>query len=786
MSKSNQYVEPIDSSDEASLGDILYKFLPFWPLFVILIIIGLSGAWVYLRYKQPIYQTTATILIKDDQKSGKIDPLEAFDMFGGKKSVENEVEILKSKTLMQEVVKNLHLYAPVEAKGRVSTVNAYLSFPVIVDVKAPDSIKNVLNIPISYNKNNQLVTLGKNQYPLNQFLPTPFGNLKFIQNQNYRSVLIKENNEVEDIHYVFSLQSVQKAANGLLTQLTVSPSSKLSSVINIGIQGEVPKRNEDIINELLKVYNQAAILDKNILAANTLKFVENRLDFVENDLDSVEGSLQRFKANNKIVDISSQGQIFLETVAANDQKISDINIQLAMLDQVQNYVNSEGGIGGIVPSTLGVSDPALTSLLKNLGDLELKYEQIKKIVPENNPAVVSIVDGIGKLKPGIQENINSQRKNLLAARNNLNSTNNRFSSMLKNIPEKERELLGISRQQSIKNNIYTFLLQKREETALSFASAVADSRIIDKAQTSSAPDSPNRNKVYLTSIILALFLGIGFVVLKDLLTRTVQSKSDVEKSTDVPFLGEIVFDRSKAAIVIGEGKRTFIAEQFRQMRTALSYLGIDETHKRILITSSISGEGKSFIAINIGISLSLTGKKVALLEMDLRKPKISEEFNISRMHGITNYLVGKQTAKEITKETGFANLFLLPSGPIPPNPSELISNGRLEELLNELETKFDFIIIDTAPTNPVTDAFLVSPLADVTLYVVRHDYTPKIFLPKLQVFKDENRLKNMGLVYNGVRGKGISKYGYGNEYGYGYGYTEEDSTNKWWNIFKRK
>lgn len=777
---SNPIPESSDT-EEVSLDEIFDKYTPYWPWFILLIALALSAAWFYLKYKNPIYQTTASILVKDEKKGvGAMDPLEAFDLFGGKKSVENEVEILQSKTLMQEVVQNLNLYAPVKISGRVRTANGYVASPITIQVKNLESIKYIKDVSFDYEQSKNLVLIEKSEYPLDVWNSTPYGILMFTQNHNYKG---KYNVKEDDLKYFFSLNNIKTTANSILKQLTVSQSGKLSTVINISLNGEIPEMNEGVINELLKVYNEAAILDKNILAANTLKFVDDRLKYVVHELDSVEGSLQNFRSSNKLTDVGAQGQIFLQTVAQNDKQISDINMQLAILDQVSNYVKNNNSIGGIVPSTLGVSDPTLTNLLQQLNELELRYEQSKKIVPENNPSVVSLVDGIAKLKPLIEVNISNQRKNLLAAQTQLISTNSNYSSILSTIPQKERELLSISRQQSIKNNIYTFLLQKREETALSFASAVADTRIIDLPETLNIPVSPKNKLIYLGAFLGAFALGIGVIYLKDLLTRTVQSKSELEKNTNVPILGEVGFDNSKNPIVIAEGKRSFIAEQFRQMRTSLGYLGIDETHKRIMITSSISGEGKSFIAINLGISLSLMDKKVAILELDLRKPKLSEVFQISRAVGLTNYLVGKKTLSEIMKPTGLENLILLPSGPIPPNPSELISNGKLEVLLSELEQQFDYILIDTAPTNPVTDAFLISPMADVSVYVVRHDYTPKMFLPKLEQFKENGRLKNVAVVYNGVRGKGIGKYGYG--YGYGYGYTEEVEQKNWWNrIFK--
>jgi capsular exopolysaccharide synthesis family protein len=784
--KNNYKNREFEESEEVSVGDLFYNFFLYWPVFLLLLILSLTGAWAYLRYKMPVYQTTATLLIKDDKKTANTDDLmDAFDMFGSKKNVENEVEVLQSKTLMQEVVRNLHLYAPTFIEGRVRIQSAYVLSPIVIEAKNPDSLKTVNKVPFNYNSRLLTVNIADRDYPLNQWVATDYGILKFLKNKYYKPVKVLDN---EAGSFYFSLSPVKNAANNILNEIKVIPSSKESTVIDLSIEGEVPQRGEDILNQLLIVYNHAAILDKNVLAANTLKFINERLGYVESDLDSVEGSLQKFKAENRITDISTQGQIYLQTVATNDQKISDLNVQLAILDQVEKYVNSKGDLGGIVPSTLSGADPVLIDLLQKLSDLELQYTQTKKIVPENNPAVIAIKDGIDKLKPQILENIKSQRKNLLAGRENMNATNDQYSSMLKTIPKKERELLGISRQQAIKNNIYTYLLQKREETALSFASAVADSRIIDHAISNDAPVSPKKNLVYLGAILAALVLGVAIIYIKDIFTRTVQDRGDIEKHTDMPILGDVVYDRSKSPIIIAEGKRSFIAEEFRQLRTSLSYMGVNAAHKKIMITSSITGEGKSFIAVNLGISLSLMDKKVALLELDLRKPKLSEQFNIPRQEGLSTYLIGKTTMEETVKSTGIANLFLVPSGPIPPNPSELIANGRLLELLEYLDTHFDYILIDTAPVTPVTDAFILSAYCDVTLFVVRYSYTPKIFLNKLEEKLKTNSLKNPAIVFNGIKGKGISKYGYGYGYGYGkgYGYTDDESNLMWWQrILKR-
>ncbi|MFT3949334.1 MAG: polysaccharide biosynthesis tyrosine autokinase [Agriterribacter sp.] len=341
------------------------------------------------------------------------------------------------------------------------------------------------------------------------------------------------------------------------------------------------------------------------------------------------------------------------------------------------------------------------------------------------------------------------------------------------MPSKERELLDISRQQSIKNSIYTFLLQKKEETALSYFSTVADSRVIDVAETGGSPVSPNKTMIFLGALGVALLLVIAFVEIREMLNRNVMFRSEIEKYTRVPILGEITFDQSDKALVISEGKRSFIAEQFRQLRTSLGYLGINSRKKKIMLTSSISGEGKSFITANLGVSLALMGKKVVIIELDLRKPKLSDAFNMPRTRGISNYFIGDMDAEEIIKSTETANLFIIPSGPIPPNPSELIMNGKMQELLDYLEAHFDYVIVDTAPVNPVTDAFIISPMCDATLFVIRHGYTPRIYLQKLDEQNRIRELKNMAIVFNGVKNRGYGNYGYG--YGYGYGYTDDSN-----------
>ena len=760
-------------------SELLFRYLPYWPLFLILLAGFLFGAWFYLRYASPIYETSATILVKDEKKGvDDANLMEQLDLFGSKKLVENEIEILKSRMLMHEVVNNLALYAPVTYKAPIKSKPAYVYSPITIEVKNPDALIPEKKVFFTYDSAKKEVVIGAKHYPMNQWVRDSLNDVRFIANPNYMA-------PEEERPLFYTLVNPRKITDELINGLKITQATKLSAVIDLKLKDPTPKRAEDILNGLIGVYNKAAINDKNSLASNTLKFINQRLALVVTELDSVEQGIQRYKTNEGIVDISAQGQLYLDNVGANDQKLSEINVQLAVMDQVEKYVSSKNDQPGLVPSTFGVADPTLTQLLGKLYDLEVQYEGLRRTTAENNPIAISLHNEIDKIKPNILENIHSLRRNLEAGKDNLSGTSSRYASILQRLPQKERGLVQISRQQTIKNGIYSFLLQKREETALSYNSAVADTRIVDTAETGVDPVSPKTSLIYAIALLAALGMGAGLVAIREVFNQNIIFRSEIEQYTTVPVIGEIAQDATTrdTPFVIEEGRRTYIAEQFRQLRTSLAYIGINNRKKKILITSTIGGEGKSFVSANLAVSLALTNKKVVLLELDLRKPKLSHLFNVSREVGLTNYFIGNKDADHIIKSTEVnKNLFIIPSGAIPPNPSELIMNGRLEELLKYLDTIFDYIIIDTAPVSPVTDAYLISPMCDATLYLVRHGVTPKMYIKKLDENSTLHALKNMAIIFNGVKNRGLGTYAYG--YGYGnsdrnsYGYAEDGKPKK--------
>lgn len=759
----NKLTQPEDKVDLVAL--IRYRYLAYWPLFLLAAVIAVGGAMVYLRYATPVYKIGGTLLVKDESKdlgeSGSI--MQEMDLFGSKKNIENEIQILTSRTLAREVIRNLNLFGNVYEEGKIRNIEAYDYSPVKLEFLEPWKINNPVpdKVPLQLVPVQNKVMLNNKLYALNDTVVTQWGKMVMRATPEGR-------NDVK--LYQVRIANEKQMTQELMAKLKVTPISKMATVINLEYTDVVPKRGEDIVNELMKVYTAASIKDKNKLAASTMEFVNKRLDIVAKELSTVEGKVEQFRTREGIVDIGEQSKIFLESVQENDSKISESSMQLSVLDAIERHVSGKTGGESIVPATLGLSDPVLMELLSKLYQTEMEIEGLRKTTGENSPRLLALNRQVEKLTPSILENIHSLRENFTAGREKLLADNSRYMGILRTVPGKERALVEVSREREIKNSIYTFLLQKREETALAYSAAVSDNRIVDLAESAPGPFSPRRMMVLMVALAGGIIVVAAYITIKDMLNREITSRSDIEKATGAPIVAEILYDDSNDAVVIADGRRSLVAEQFRTLRTSLSYIGLNGDNKTLLVTSSISGEGKSFISVNLAVSLSLIRKKVVLLEFDLRKPMISKMLNVSREPGITNYLVGRNSISDLLRPMpGNENLYILPAGVIPPNPTELILNGRLEELLRHLKTMFDYVIIDTAPVGPVSDARLLAPFADATLYVMRHQVTPRLYLKKIDEIYKNKELGKLNLVFNGVKLNSVQGHGYG----YGYGYTEE-------------
>ncbi len=473
--------------------------------------------------------------------------------------------------------------------------------------------------------------------------------------------------------------------------------------------------------------------------------------------------------------MSEQSKLYLQNIEENDRQVSNLNLQLSALDEVEKYVKSKSIAGNIVPSTFNINDPSLSQLLNTLTNAEAQYEKLKRTTAENNPIMLSLQEQIDKTKPDILENIKSQRRNIEAGKATLSESKGRYSAMLSTVPQKERQLVEVSRQQNIKNDIYSFLLQKKEETQYSITSILPDCYIVSNPTTSGSPVSPKKPFLMLLALAAPIAFCVLIISIKDILNGKILYRSDIEKLTSFPIVGEIIYEKLKSKIVTENAERSFIAEQFRLIRTSLKHQGTPPGNvKRILITSCIKGDGKSFISTNLAMSLARSGKKVVLMELDLHQPKLREVFEIPPSNGITDYLLGNVSEDEIIfPTTKHANLFLVPAGNLVAEPSELLVNGKLEILLNYLDAKFDSLVLDTAPIKVLTDGLVIAPLCNLVLNVIRHNHTPKSHIEMLNKDMESYNIENVAIIFNGVKNRGFGKYSYG--FGHGYGHDIRSS-----------
>jgi len=754
---------------------MISKYLTYWPVFVLFFVLVTIGSLLYLKYTAPLYAATASLIIKDEKK-GNDDAqiIESLNIIKSKKIIENELDILQSRPVIQRVINKLYLNAPVYIGNHASSIFAYTSSPVFIQCVYPDSIKSFVDkILISYDAASDMVLLdGKLYCPVNQDVETPYGYLKFIPNKRY-----VKNLSIEPFY--FSIYTTDEVIENIQDNLKVTATNKLSSVINLKYKDTSPELAEDILNEIILSYSKISMDEKKEMALNTLKFIETRLNIVGGELNFIEKKIQQYKANSGAVDISTQGQLFLQNVSANDQKMSDVNMQLMVINQLEKIISDKENSVGVLPVSLGINDPTLNQLMTNLNNAELERERLRKTVAENNPMLVSITDQISKTKRNLMEVIENQRSTLETNKNNLSATNSTYNSMLHSIPVKERELLEISRDKNIKSDIYSFLLQKREESELSYASTLSDSKIVNYALATNKPVSPNKLLILGFAFAAMLGLPISFINAREVLNPNILYRQEVESLTSIPIIGEIDFNKSGKQLVIENGKRSFIGEEFRKIRNALLFMGVNGAHKKILITSGISGEGKSFVAANLAISFALSGKKVVLVDMDLHNSSLCKVFQKSEEQGVSDYLMGKAELKNIIHNIPeYEKLYFITSGNIQEKPSELIERTNVKDFLSFLNDKFDITIIDSEPVELVADARMLSSQCDATLYVVRHMYSPKLLLKRFDQNNAFAPLTNPGIIFNGVKSRGFIKDNNGYSYGYGYMYGGQSFKNK--------
>jgi len=748
---------------------ILRDFLPYWPVIFAAAIIGFISSKVYLRYQRPVHQVEAGILLKDESQS--TDNL-LKQAIGGQAQtpIEDELEVLKGTNVMRRAAKLANAFYVVEWAGQFNNYYDYKEAqPFDIEFLNPDSI-NPFAASFNVNATNTGIILdGKESYPYNRVVSVR-GNKLMIHSRNCENSLIKGYQTNKKI--TLRVLDVQTAANKIANAFNVSKSKK-TSTINLSLTADKPERAQEWLEAIIQSYQLETQADKRKKAKFTMDFIDDRLAYVGQDLDSVESNLENFKKQNDIQRVSAEAGLYLEKVKSGDQLAAQTDLQLMVLAEIEKYVQGRIKKPGMVPSLIGLSDANLTSYFEKLNEAESKYDLLLEANGPENDAVKILKKQIQTYKSALLEIIQNTRSNLnllkKKAEQDFAKYNGEYDQMMRSIPSKERKLLNITRQQTIKNALYTFLLEKREEAAIQQAGTLSDVRIV-QAPAYVGIVSPKTFNVQTSFTIGFIAFVLLILFIKSSINNKVAGRSDIESRTKVPVLAEIVQVESENPLIMKDGNRSLIAEQIRGLRTNLSYYLDASGKSKILVSSSIPGEGKSFMASNIAIGYALAGKRTVLIESDLRKPNVAKHFKIARRTGLSVFLTGNAEQNDVIFSTEYENLFVIPSGPIPPNPVELILNGRYEKLIEQLGIDFDNVVIDCPPIGLVTDAQVIGQWVDAAIFVVRHQHTPKQAIENLiEKLRADGKFKQMGLVFNGIQG-GISGYGYGYSYGKRYGY----------------
>ena len=790
-----------EKEEQADIKAILFKYIIRWPWFIASIIICIACAWIYLKQSTPIYNITASVIIKDEKKGGtmgnEFSGLEDLGLLNPSKNIDNEIEILQSKSLIKDVVNELGLYINYWGNKGFKTTDLYGASPILVhySFKDAETLNAPIQLTINYQKNgnlnvNMITDKGNdNEKKINKtftefpaVLSSEKGVITFIENQQVPIV--------EDVNLDITISHPLAIAKGYRSALSIEPTSKTTSVATISIKNTNKKRGEDFINKLVEMYNRDANDDKNEVAQNTAHFIDERISVINQELGTTEQELENFKRESGLTDLSSDAQLAVAEKSAYEKLCVENGTQLNLIQYLSDYLKKPENANTTLPVNVGLNDKSLTEQISQYNALILERNRLRRTSSDSNPVIRRLDSNIDDMHASLLTTINSVYKGLLITKADLDRQAGKYAGQISNAPAQERRFVSIQRQQEIKAGLYLMLLQKREENNIALAATANNAKIIDDALADDVPISPNKKIIYLAALVLGFGIPVAIIYILSLLSYRIEGHSDVERLTRVPVIGDVPLNDSdeKYAIAVRENDNDIMAETFRSLRTNLLFMLGDPDKKVILVTSTTSGEGKTFIASNLAVSLALLGKKVVIVGLDIRKPGLNKVFHIShKERGITQYLVAPQSTdlrSMIQSSDLSANLNILPGGTIPPNPTELLARKSLDDAIELLKKDYDYVVLDTAPIGMVTDTQLIARVADISVYVCRADYTHKNDYQLINELYANKRLPGLCTVINGLDMKkkkygyyyGYGKYGryygYGKKYGYGYGYGD--------------
>ena len=760
-----------------------------WYWFVLsLIIFGGIGA-IYLRYTTPLYQSTAKLLIKDDdngssRRGSSLQNITNLGTISNSAGIDNEMEILSSHSIAEDAIRDLKLYVNYTTEGKVKDVITYRDQPLIVDIDAAhlDRLNRPINLNITKNGSSFVVN-GTYSVPTDEENSEgPFSiNKKFTSLPatipTRAGIITINSNNGRTLHegqvLKVSILSPKMASDKYVGELKIGQSGKGTSILQLQLTDEVPQRSLDYLKQLAIVYNRQANEDKNAVAHQTEKFINSRLEKINAELGKTEGELQNYKQKNGMVELKMNASNSVSNQNTSEQKLAEMETQIELFNTIAREVESSSrNLTQVIPSNVGLDDESSTSLINKYNELVLERNRLLRSASESSPVVEPLTDQIRDLNVNIRRAIAAARKNLQIQRDAILAQVTKYTDQVEETPQQERMLTQIGRQQEVKSGLYLMLLQKREENSISLAATADKGRLIDDPQLNGKV-SPNSTYIMLIAFVIGLAIPVFIILIIQFFRYKIEGHDDVARLTKLPIIADIAIAsnsaKGKADIVVHENQNNQMEEIFRSLRTNLQFM-LHEGEKVVLFTSSTSGEGKTFTAANLSVSFGLLGKKVILVGLDIRRPRLAEQFGINdHKHGITNLLVKDNPNREdveaqILPSGVNKNLDLLMAGPVPPNPAELIARNSLDTIIEILKEKYDYIMIDTAPVGLVTDTLQIARVTNVSVYMCRADYTPKASFAMINSLAKEEKLPNMAMVLNGVD---MSKRKYSYYYGYG-------------------
>lgn len=778
---------------QINLKFLFNKFvLRHWYLYVYTLALALITAYFYNWYATPMYFSSCTVLVTDEKQKYRNDDLlsqlNAFESSGG---IENEIALIRSRVTILSALRELNFDKSYYLIGDIKTSELYKESPIelISDTLYPSAYHTSLKIEVVDDRYYRLsyrhpsgAQVGL--YRFGKRVNTKIGSFTLVKTEKFSDASFRSR-IYDKRNFIVRLQPVENLTDNYQSALKVDRVSKQATMLQISIQGPVPEKSQDFLNKLCEVYIRNGINVKNEYAVNTLRFIDEQVQLLIADIDQNEATVEQFRVQKGVTDLTVEATSYLESVKNFDQQISEIQVQLSFLDYLENYVSGSGSLtGNISPGSILINDPLLQNLVLKLNELENRRKSQGTLVKADNPLQVALRIEIQNTKAALSENIKSIRNGLRASLSEAMKQKNAVQGKLRLLPGAQRELQTLMRGSNIKETLYSYLLQKRAETAILLASTTADERVVDRARTFYKPLKPVKSLSYSIALILGLVIPAMIIYARDLFNDKIGDRFELERLTNIPLLGMIGVSASKSSLVVTEKPNSHISEAFRSIRTNLQYFNPNKKQNIIMITSSISSEGKSFCSVNLSVMLAMSGRRTILVGCDLRKPKITVGFDFTSEIGLSNYLIGIATEKEIIQNSGaIPNLDVILSGPKPPNPSELIISPRMDQLFEYLKDKYDNIILDTPPVGLITDALVLSKYTDINIYVVRQSVTRRHHLNFVNKLYNDGKIKNLCIILNAMKA-GNKAYGYGYEYsygygyGYGYGYYEEDAKSK--------